>query len=193
MSQNGIVVFQERVPARMGWEEWVNRVHNIGLLKRRVAWYIGDLLLYGEETFGEKAWQEIEAMGYSEGALGNMKYVAKRFPPEERSAELPWSTYQAIAPFQKREREKLVTQALAGEINRAGIRALSAAASSESHLNGKVAKKGVSASTEAIGEALLAFGKLLGRYRDGEAVDALLKAAGDDLFEQWQILAEKLK
>src|SRR5271170_7435707 len=123
---NGVVVWQERVPARLSWEEWTSRVRNVGLIKRKIAWYIGDLLNYGLDAFGEKAWQEIESMGYSEGALSNFKYVAKKFPPDERSGDLPWSTYQAIAPFRKPEREKLIVRALSGELKRADIRALGA-------------------------------------------------------------------
>ena len=58
---NSIIVWAERVPARLSWDEWTSRVHNVGMLKKKIAWYIGDLLNYGLDTFGERAWQEIEA------------------------------------------------------------------------------------------------------------------------------------
>ena len=173
MSNNGIVVWQERVPARLSWDEWTSRVHNVGMLKKKIAWYIGDLLNYGLDTFGERAWQEIEAMGYSEGALSNFKYVAKKFPPEERSGDLPWSFYQACAGFPKKEREKLITQGLSGALNRAGVRALAAASKNG---NGTEA-----AEENPLVNALVLVGKLLSRESKGDDVIALLEPALDTL------------
>lgn len=126
MSQgNGIVVWCERIPARMSWSELEERVRNVGKLKRALPFYVGDLVLACDEH-GEKGSQLINEFGYSEGALANLRYVAKRFPPDERTSSVPWSIYQSIAPFDKRTREKLITQVLAGEMDRAGIRALAA-------------------------------------------------------------------
>ena len=180
MSQNGngVVVYQERLPNRISWEEWTIRVRNIGTLKRKIAWYIGDLLNYGLDAFGEKAWQEIESMGYSEGALSNFKYVAKKFPPEERSSDLPWSTYQAIAPFRKAEREKLIVRALSGELKRADIRALSA----ETNGNGHDAV--ADDVPNRLIDALLLVGKLLSRESKGESVQELLEPALDSLISE---------
>ena len=179
MSNNGIVVWQERVPARLSWDEWTSRVHNVGMLKKKIAWYIGDLLNYGLDTFGERAWQEIEAMGYSEGALSNFKYVAKKFPPEERSGDLPWSTYQAIAGFRKPEREKLVTRALKGELNRADIRRLAA----ETNGNGHAEQVSNEGPTPLI-DALMVVGKLLSREAKGENVSDLLRPALDEMISE---------
>jgi hypothetical protein len=204
---NGVVVYQERLPNRISWEEWTQRVHNIGTLKKKIAWYIGDLLNYGLDAFGEKAWQEIEAMGYSEGALSNFKYVAKKFPPEERSSDLPWSTYQAIAPFRKAEREKLITRALNGEIGRTAIRALAA---SRNDSNGTGAENGSDAAEstadavaglpDARGLALQAFvdalavsGKVAVRFGRGEAINGLLADALDELIAKAMILQAMLK
>ena len=189
------------VPARLSWDAWVGRVHELGTLRKKINWYVGDLLNYGIDTFGEKAWQEIEAAGYSEGALANLKYVAKKFPPDERSAELPWSVYQAIAPFHKKDRERLVTQALSGEINRAGIRALGAAARNGASSDPKVAQispeGGLPARLDvvldAFGEAAAGAVKLAVRKRRGEPCDGLLADALDDLIAKAMDLKARIR
>lgn len=194
MSQNGIIVWAERVPSRLSWDEWTSRVHNVGMLKKKIAWYIGDLLNYGLDTFGERAWQEIEAMGYSEGALSNFKYVAKKFPPEERSGDLPWSTYQAIAGFRKPEREKLVTRALKGELNRADIRRLAA----ETNGNGALADSDgsprlLNAKEEAFHNLGLTMAEVGRMYKWPKVTDETWAEALDELIAKAMIVRGMLK
>ena len=117
MSSNGLVVLN--VPARLTWDDWTARVKNVATMKHKLPFYIGDLMLFGEQMWGEKASQFLNEFGYSEQALTNFKYVAKKFPPDER-CDLPWSWHQAAAGLPKRERDKALTDALAGVINRSG-------------------------------------------------------------------------
>ena len=172
------------VPARLSWEAWSDRMRNIGQMKRKLPFYIGDLLNYGEDAFGEKASQMINEIGYSCGALANLRYVSKRFPADERSVELPWSVYQAIAPFPKREREKLVSDALSGKITRAGIRLLAASRNGDREgqaLEPENVPTGLENALRGIGEAVVGTGKLISRRLNGERCGGLLKAALDDL------------
>ena len=173
MSQNGIIVWAERVPARLSWSELEERVRNVGKLKRALPFYVGDLVLACDEH-GEKGSQLINEFGYSEGALANLRYVAKRFPPDERDSGLPWSVYQSIAPFDKRTRDRLVNEALDGKITRAGIRALS---------NGHNARTKEPPANPLV-DALVLVGKLLVREDQGEDVLDLLEPALDELVSE---------
>lgn len=47
-------------------------------LHRGSQWWIGDLLFYGEHTYGEMYSQALEATGFDEGYLKNLKYVCSR-------------------------------------------------------------------------------------------------------------------
>ncbi len=189
---NGVVVWSERIPARMSWSELEERVRNVGKLKRALPFYVGDLVLACDEH-GEKGSQLINEFGYSEGALANLRYVAKRFPPDERSSALPWSVYQSIAPFDKRTREKLISQALAGEINRAGIRALAAengtgAAGAE---NGSARLLGAKdAAFEGVGLAMAQMAKL---YKGQNVANETWAEALDELIAKAMILQAMLK
>jgi hypothetical protein len=184
---NGVVVLE--LPARLSWDGWCARVHEVGLLKKKLPFYVGDLLLYGEQTFGEKASQLINSFGYSEGALSNLRYVAKRFPPEERTNELSWSMYQAIAPFDKRTREKLIVRALSGELKRADIRALSAenngnGASDDSEGSPRL-KTAKAVALEGLGLAMAATARL---YKGQNVANETWAEALDELIAKAMIL-----
>jgi hypothetical protein len=200
MSVNGVVVLA--VPARLTWDEWVARVKNVAVMKRKLPFYIGDLLLYGEQAFGEKASQLLNDFGNSDTALTNFKYVSKKFPPEER-CDLPWSWHQAAAGLPKKQREKAITDALAGLINRSGIRALA----NGGKVNGAAHAENGSESTadglgtlldalglalETFSEALVTSSKLTLRKRQGEAVNGLLAESLDELISAAQNLKENL-
>jgi hypothetical protein len=172
---NGVIVWAERVPARLSWSELEERVRNVGKLKRALPFYVGDLVLACDEH-GEKGSQLINEFGYSEGALANLRYVSRRFPPDERSVAVPWSIYQTVAPLDKRTRDKLITQVLSGEIDRAGIRALVRAKNGESDTVGEN-----QTAQPPLVEALILVGKLLSREAGGEDVSDLLAPALDDL------------
>jgi hypothetical protein len=191
MSTNGLVVLA--VPSRMTWDDWTARVKNVAMVKRKLPFYIGDLLLIGEQTFGERASQFLNEFGYSQGALESFRWVSKKFPPEDR-CDLPWGYHQAAAALPKRERDKALTAALAGELNRAGIRAL--VASNGSGRNGgssdeKTASTlpdGKSVAAEALGEAIILVGKLL----QGRGNEKALSGALDELIDAAMALREKI-
>jgi hypothetical protein len=184
---NGVVVWSERIPARMSWSELEERVRNVGKLKRALPFYVGDLVLACDEH-GEKGSQLINEFGYSEGALANLRYVAKRFPPDERSSGLAWSFYQACAPFDKRTRERLITQGLSGEINRAGVRALAAAqanGASQTENAGNRLLGAKDAAFEGVGLAMAQVAKL---YKGQNVTNETWADALDELIAKAMIL-----
>lgn len=175
MTTNGLVVLA--VPTRMTFDDWTARVKNVAMMKRKLPFYIGDLVLYGEQTFGEKASQMLNDFGYTNEQLSNYRWVSKKFPPEER-CDLPWSFHQAAAKLPKRERDKALSAALAGEMNRADIRAIAASHNGNGHANQAVG------STDPLIDALLLVGKLLSRENKGEDVSEVLGPALDELISE---------
>jgi hypothetical protein len=172
MSTNGLVVLQ--VPSRLTWEDWCARVKNVATMKKKLYFYIGDLILYGEQVWHEKASQMLNDFGYSAEQLASFKSVAKKFPPEER-CDLPWTYHQAAASLPKRERDKALSAALAGEMNRADIRALA---------NGNGHVQQVAGPANPLIDALLLVGKLLSRENKGEDVSEVLGPALDELISE---------
>jgi len=172
VSQNGLVVLA--VPSRMTFDDWTARVKNVAMMKKKLPFYIGDLILMGEATFGEKASQMLNDFGYTNEQLSNFRWVSKKFPPEER-CDLPWSWHQSAAKLPKRERDKALSAALAGEMNRADIRALA---------NGNGHVQQAAGPANPLIDALLLVGKLLSRENKGEDVSEVLGPALDELISE---------
>jgi hypothetical protein len=79
------------------FETWLEHGRRLGVVGRGVAWWIGDWLSYGNVRFGEKYSRAARITGYDRQSLMNMAYVASRFPPERRRAEVSWSHHAEVA------------------------------------------------------------------------------------------------
>lgn len=94
------------VKGDMDYDRWEDLVTKLMVTEKSVAWWIGDLLNYGESRYGEKYNQAIEMTGRSVSTLRNWLWVAKQFPPETRRDTLSWSIHRELAPLDPEERKK---------------------------------------------------------------------------------------
>ncbi len=179
------------VPARLSWEQWTLRIREVGQLRDKLPWYVGDLQNMGIKDFGERAWQEIEpeTLRYSQKSIGNLKYVAGRFPPEERNSQLSWSMHQDLASFPKREREKLITQALKGELKRADLRRLKSEGKTDGAQPVPEAPSGLEMAENGVASAYVTVAKLMERQERGP----LTLNALDELIEKAMLYREELE
>jgi hypothetical protein len=169
------------IPTKLSWENWCSRMREVGVVNRRWQFYVGDLLNFGIDNFGEKASQFVNDLGYAYHTLENYKYVSKRIPADER-ADVPFTVYQDIAALPKKERDKAVTGFLAGKLKRADLRALKAVTDGDGASDPKDAPQtALEAALTAFAAADVLAGKLAGRRMGGEPCEALLVAALDDL------------
>lgn len=82
-----------RPAAMMNMDEWLSKVELAKTLERGINWWLGDLLVFGQDKFGEAYAQAYEG---SEDHLLTMASVSRRFPPERRWATLSWSHHQIV-------------------------------------------------------------------------------------------------
>ena len=78
--------------------------------------WIGILLNWMQDNFGEDYSQVLDALDYSVGSLANMQSVAREFPPERWREGIPYSYYQAITSLDKEQQEKLLDEVESGQI-----------------------------------------------------------------------------
>jgi len=79
--------------------------------------FIGDLILYGEQHYGETYAQYVDLLGNSYNTLAQWKHVASRFPYESRIEGVPFTVYQITASIEPLEaRLELVRRYMAGEL-----------------------------------------------------------------------------
>ena len=94
---------------------------------RPFGWWIGDLLEYGDNHYGDTYTQAIEVTGLTYSTLANAKWVAKQVPPERRRPELSFSHHAETAALSPSNQVKYLEMAVADEM-------------STMHLRNKIAK-----------------------------------------------------
>ena len=82
-----------------------------GGLGDTARWWLGDLLLFGDSRYGEKAAQAFHAARLSERQLGRYRYVAERVARSRRRENLPFSYHEEVAPLAPGEQELLLVRA----------------------------------------------------------------------------------
>jgi hypothetical protein len=99
----------------LAFVEWEHTVELLGRMGRCCHWWLGDAILYGEDRFGEKASQGIEAAEYDPGILAKIVTICRRVEPARRRKELSFSHHIAVAHLAVEEQIRWLARAVAGE------------------------------------------------------------------------------
>jgi hypothetical protein len=78
----------------------------LGLFKRASSWWIGDWIIYGEKTYGEKYAQASEATRLTPETLRNYVWVCSKVAPSRRRTGIPFSVHAEVAPLTPREQRR---------------------------------------------------------------------------------------
>jgi hypothetical protein len=93
------------------YDEWIGATTWVQKVEKASPFWIGDLLSYGECTWGEKYTQAIEATGHKVGYLMNVASVAQKIPAERRHPELSFSHHQEVAALSEPEQTEWLDKA----------------------------------------------------------------------------------
>lgn len=85
------------------YDEWEAMGAGLGAVNRSCSWWVGDWLLYGEGTFGERWAQAEAATGLARQTLENRMSVCKRVPPTRRRPGLPFGCHDEVAAMDARD------------------------------------------------------------------------------------------
>lgn len=95
------------LPENLKWRDWRVLVDGYVEMAKRVPWIIGDLLVYGEEHYGEdmaQATDELLAKSkYSQGTIYNLVYVSRNVGPRERNKNLSHGFHYEVAKMDPEE------------------------------------------------------------------------------------------
>lgn len=80
-------------------EAWEEIGQSLGRFGRSVNWLVGDWLVQGEQLFGERYAQGMEATGYRYQTLMNLASVASKIAPEHRRPDLSHAHHAEVAKF----------------------------------------------------------------------------------------------
>ena len=83
----------------------------LGEFKSRVNFYLGDWLIFGEGTFGERWAQAAEATGLAEQTLLRIMAICRGVPPSRRRDDVSWSVHAAVYTLPAREQRTWLARA----------------------------------------------------------------------------------
>lgn len=96
-------------------ETWASITTSMLNYARRQPFLLGDMLNFGEATYGEKYAQAIDMTGLSYHTLAQYCSVCKAIPYEERSPDVPYSYYRRIKALPNGERQEWIERAASGD------------------------------------------------------------------------------
>jgi hypothetical protein len=121
------------LPAKLAYEDWEQLLVRLVQIEARIQFAIGDLLVYGERTYGRRfSYREVTEMlaragvPRTTGTLRNYAWVSKAIPASLRNDKLGWWHHREVVrlrhdpELQRRWLERAAEQ-------RMGVRALRAA------------------------------------------------------------------
>lgn len=114
------------------WEDYAKLGGFLGQMNRACSWWIGDLILYGEQFFGHRYAQIEDEIGLAPQTIMNRVSVAKHIPPNRRRASLPFGVHAEVAYLEPSERDRWLDRAELGGWTRAKLREEMRAARGES-------------------------------------------------------------
>ena len=92
-----------QLPSDITYAQFEGLLGYLGTVNRRLMWYIGDAVLFGEGAFTEQVAQAVLATGLNEGTILNRVYVCRNIPPSRRIASLSFGTHEAVSALPARE------------------------------------------------------------------------------------------
>lgn len=94
------------LPADLAYETYESVGAMLGSLHQATGFLIGDYLLYGEHTYGERYAQAALLLGLSPQTCANYQSIAKRVPPGRRKQGVSFSIHGEIASLEPQEQER---------------------------------------------------------------------------------------
>jgi hypothetical protein len=112
------------LPPDLSYDKYEAILTWLGSVKRATSWAIGDAIIYGEHTYGEKYAQAVEATGLSVGTLQNYVYVCSRVLPSRRVEGVHFSCHYEVAHMPPKAQRKWLARAKKEDLTQRQLRVL---------------------------------------------------------------------
>lgn len=118
----------------MPYQRWEDLGRFLGGLQRRVNWYIGDWLNFGEGVYGQESSQAVEATtsdryneaervtGLDHGTLMNISSICRRIAKDRRRKELGFWIHAEVAALEPADQIEWLQKAIDNGWNRSDLR-----------------------------------------------------------------------
>ncbi len=119
-----VTATQLRLPRDLPFEQYVRLGRNIRMLRDASKWWLGDWIIFGEDTYDEKYSQAVEVTDYSLGYLRNIVYTCRNVAPSRRRDDLSFSHHMEVAKLNARDQRRWLGRAVREELSEAVLREL---------------------------------------------------------------------
>lgn len=106
-ARTGVQVEKNRLlmPDEMSFELWRELGSRVALIANCSAWWLGDWLLYGEQSYGARYEKAIADSSLSYQTLRNYAWVARTFPVSRRQDKLSFGHHAEVAALSGDEQD----------------------------------------------------------------------------------------
>ncbi|MGH6693145.1 MAG: hypothetical protein ACREF4_20960 [Gammaproteobacteria bacterium] len=98
------------LPAGISFVAWCGVGVELVRIEKGIQWWLGDWWNFGENKFGEEAYQAIRETGYESETIRKFAYVADRVPEVRRRLGVPWSYHDAVASLDADDQDEILDQ-----------------------------------------------------------------------------------
>ena len=91
--------------------QWAQYGRMLNGITRALPWAVADWIIWGEDHYGEAAWQAIDEIGVSAQTVANYVAVGRKFPYDRRHPALSLSHHEVVAQLTPAEQERWLTKA----------------------------------------------------------------------------------
>lgn len=106
------------LPPAITFERWRQVGVNLQQMQRSVNWWAGDWLRFGEDRWGEEAYQAVaDITGHGDESLKQAVWVSSRFPAGTRVPSLSWAHHRAVAGLEPETRARVLREAAAASLS----------------------------------------------------------------------------
>jgi hypothetical protein len=97
----------------MEFAEWERLMNSLLAIDEGQYWWVGDVFAFGEDHYGEEAFQAFRAMPlkYNEKTIANRAYVSRHVAKKTRRADLSWSHHREVATLAAKDQARLLKRA----------------------------------------------------------------------------------
>jgi hypothetical protein len=104
------------------FEQWADMGQRIARVATGSMWSLGDWLIYGESTYGERYRSALDATQFDYQTLRNVAWVARSFEMPRRRDALSFSHHAEVASLSQAEQDLWLTRAQSGGWSRNELR-----------------------------------------------------------------------
>lgn len=95
----------------LSYEEWRDAGQQLLRVGRAWQWWVGDWVLYGERSFGERYAEAIELTGMEYSTIANVISVARKVEASRRREALSWTHHAEVAALPPAKQDEWLSRA----------------------------------------------------------------------------------